>query len=82
MALTEAGMRMSTLLRDLRLRSVCEYRKSMQRERCRALLDGVRQRFHLLMVTVVPLPSSEAISNSSINRRTPDRPSPRPPEVE
>src|SRR5205807_3284303 len=53
-----------------------------QRERCGAPLDRVSQRFHRFMVTVVPLPSSEEISNSSISLRTPDRPSPRPPEVE
>src|SRR5207237_7062504 len=47
-----------------------------------SLLDLAGQRFHRLMVTVVPLRGSEMISNSSISRRTPDRPSPRPPEVE
>jgi len=33
-------------------------------------------------VTVVPLPNSELISNSSMSRRTPGRPSPRLPDVE
>src|SRR3989441_11358929 len=39
-------------------------------------------RFHRRTVTVVPLPKSETISNSSISRRVPGRPRPRPPEVE
>src|SRR2546422_6983239 len=39
-------------------------------------------RFHRRTVTVVPLPKSEMISNSSISRRVPGRPRPRPPEVE
>src|SRR5580692_3184585 len=38
--------------------------------------------FHFFTVTIVPWPGSEAISNSSISRRTPGRPSPRLPEVE
>src|SRR5437764_11834593 len=37
---------------------------------------------HFFTATVVPLPSWEVISNSSINRRTPGNPSPRLPEVE
>src|SRR5882762_2688916 len=37
---------------------------------------------HFFTVTVVPRPGSEAISNSSIKRRTPGNPSPRLPEVE
>src|SRR5439155_688615 len=37
---------------------------------------------HFRAVTVVPLPNSERISNSSMRRRTPGRPSPRLPEVE
>src|SRR5205807_10187694 len=45
-------------------------------------LDLAGQRFHRLMVTVVPFRGSEMISNSSISRRTPDRPNPKPPEVE
>src|SRR5262249_4406341 len=40
------------------------------------------QSFHFLAATVVPLPSVEWISNSSISRRTPGRPSPRLPDVE
>src|SRR5437870_2328416 len=39
-------------------------------------------RFHLRAVTVVPLPKSEAISNSSMSRWTPGKPSPRLPDVE
>src|SRR5207249_9285424 len=38
--------------------------------------------FHLRTVTVVPLLKSDVISNSSISRRVPGRPRPRPPEVE
>src|SRR5512134_121391 len=41
-----------------------------------------RQLFHFFMTTVVPRPISEMISNSSIRRRAPGRPIPRPPEVE
>jgi hypothetical protein len=37
---------------------------------------------HFFTATVVPLPSWEVISNSSIKRRTPGSPSPRLPEVE
>ena len=37
---------------------------------------------HFFTATVVPLPGWEVISNSSINRRTPGKPSPRLPEVE
>ena len=37
---------------------------------------------HFLTVTVVPRPSSERISKSSISRRTPGRPRPRLPDVE
>src|SRR5256886_13056638 len=37
---------------------------------------------HLRVVTVVPLPHSELISNSSMIRRTPGRPNPRLLEVE
>ena len=37
--------------------------------------------FHLAMVTVVPLPGEELISNSFISRRAPPRPMPRPPLV-
>src|SRR5207245_3460593 len=39
-------------------------------------------RFHFRTVTVVPLPKSEVISNSSMSRRTPGKPSPRLPDVE
>ena len=37
---------------------------------------------HFVIVTVVPLPAPEAMSNSSIRRLTPGNPSPRPPELE
>lgn len=37
---------------------------------------------HLVTVTVVPAPTVEAISNSSIRRLTPGSPSPNPPELE
>src|SRR5262249_35862336 len=38
--------------------------------------------FHLVAVTVVPIPRAETMSNSSISRPTPAKPSPRPPHVE
>src|ERR1700675_3443670 len=38
--------------------------------------------FHFFTVTIVPRPGSEAISKSSIKRRTPGRPRPRLPDVE
>src|ERR1700676_21728 len=38
--------------------------------------------FHFFTVTIVPRPGSEAISNSSIKRRTPGSPRPRLPDVE
>ena len=38
--------------------------------------------FHFAVVTVVPLPTRETISNSSISRLTPGSPSPRLPDVE
>src|SRR3979490_2731772 len=38
--------------------------------------------FHFFTVTVVPFPCSETISKSSINLRTPGKPSPKLPEVE
>src|SRR5882762_6192800 len=37
---------------------------------------------HFVIVTVVPLPALEAMSNSSIRRLTPGNPRPRPPELE
>ena len=37
---------------------------------------------HLVIVTVVPLPALEAMSNSSMRRLTPGSPRPRPPELE
>ena len=37
---------------------------------------------HFLTVMVVPCPTAVSISNSSINRRTPERPRPSPPELE
>src|ERR1700752_5511052 len=37
------------------------------------------QGFHFFATTVVPFPRSEAISNSSISRRTPGRPRPKLP---
>src|SRR5690348_6616963 len=40
------------------------------------------QDFHLIVVTVVPRPLWETIANSSIIRRTPGKPRPRPPDVE
>src|SRR5262245_62202874 len=36
------------------------------------------QTTHFFIVTMVPLPTSDAISNSSISRREPRRPNPRP----
>src|SRR3989441_3324157 len=36
----------------------------------------------ICVITVVPLPNSELISNSSMSRRTPGGPSPRLPDVE
>src|SRR5438876_5012546 len=39
-------------------------------------------RFHFFTVTVVPRPTSETMSNSSVSRLTPGSPRPRPPEVE
>ena len=36
----------------------------------------------MCIVIVVPTPASEVISKSSINRRAPGSPRPRPPEVE
>src|SRR5262249_60246700 len=41
-----------------------------------------RHCLHFVAVTVVPIPMSETMSNSSISRLTPARPSPRPPDVE
>ena len=41
-----------------------------------------RHRFHFFTVTVVPLPASDTISNSSMSRLTPGRPTPRRPDVE
>src|SRR6185436_18006823 len=41
-----------------------------------------QRRFHLVTVIVVPRPSSDTSSNSSMMRRTPGRPRPKPPEVE
>src|SRR5437762_607968 len=37
---------------------------------------------HFVTVTVVPLPALETMSNSSMRRRTPGNPRPRPPELE
>ena len=39
----------------------------------------VSSRSHFVIVTVVPRPGSETMSNSSISRREPGSPSPRPP---
>ncbi len=44
-----------------------------------------RRRFHLfhfVVLTVVPSPALDTISNSSISRCTPGSPNPRPPDVE
>src|SRR5437867_1920713 len=48
-----------------------------------APLDEPRgHRFHFFTVTVVPRPTSETMSNSSVSRLTPGSPRPRPLEVE
>src|SRR5207245_64376 len=39
-------------------------------------------RRHFFIVTVVPFPTADVTSKSSIKRRAPGRPRPRPPEVE
>src|SRR5437899_9800165 len=48
----------------------------------RRLHDLSAANCHFLAVTLVPLPSSEAMSNSSIRRLTPGRPNPRPVAME
>src|SRR6266513_3214173 len=52
--------------------------------RCNTAGDSELQRqgSHLVTVTVVPRPAPEAMSNSSMRRRTPGNPRPRPPELE
>src|SRR5206468_3004286 len=48
-----------------------------------APLDGPRGHgSHFFTVTVVPRPTAETMSNSSVSRLTPGSPRPRPPEVE
>src|SRR5207237_8652988 len=55
---------------------------SAERQLGDAPLDEPRaHRFHFFTVTVVPRPTSETMSNSSVSRLTPGRPRPRPPEV-
>src|SRR5579875_3885221 len=50
---------------------------------CHSPFDNVETYLtHLIAVTVVPRPSRETIANSSIIRRTPGKPRPRPPDVE
>src|SRR5438034_215834 len=45
--------------------------------------DGPRgHRSHFFTVTVVPRPTADSMSNSSVSRLTPGSPRPRPPEVE
>ena len=56
-----------------------------QRELRYSIFDGRRcygYCLHFFTATMVPRPGWEVISNSSIKRRTPGKPSPRLPEVE
>src|SRR5205814_1702933 len=73
-------------------RQVAPYDATAEHERlgrpgkCRggdAPLDEPRgHRSHFFTVTIVPRPTAETMSNSSVSRLTPGRPRPSPPEVE
>jgi len=53
-------------------------RRHLSRHVLPSLVVGEPHGRHLIMVIVVPVPTSLTTSNSSINRRAPGNPSPRP----
>src|SRR5258705_482183 len=63
-------------------RKVARFRFTRQRQRREGCLDPQIARRHFFIVIVVPRPTTESTSNSSISRFAPGNPAPTPCEVE